>query len=204
MSAVPKPDVISVEEYLSGELVSPVKHEYLGGVVYAMAGARNVHNLIAGNAFASLHTRLRGGRCRPYNSDTKIRIRLPSHVRFYYPDLSVTCRPNPPNDSFQDDPALIAEVVSQSTRRVDEGEKKEAYQTIPSLSVYLIVEQESPKIVVYRRGEQGFGREVYVGLDAVISLPEIETDLPLAEIYDGVEFSSEPVDDDMGADQSRS
>lgn len=204
MSAVPKPGLITAEEYLAGELISPVKHEYLGGVVYAMAGARNVHNLIASNALGTLHARLRGRRCRPYNSDTKIRIRLPSHVRFYYPDLSVVCRPNPPHDSFQDDPALIAEVVSQSTRRVDEGEKKEAYQTIPSLSVYLLVEQESPKVVVYRRGEQGFVREVYVGRDAVISLPEIETDLPLAEIYDGVEFSPEPADDVMDADRPRS
>ena len=165
---------------------------------------RNVHNLIASNTLVALGSRLRGRRCRPYNSDTKIRIRLPSHVRFYDPDLSVTCRPNPPHESFQDDPALIAEVVSQSTRRVDEGEKKEAYVTIPSLSVYLLVEQESPKVVVYRRGEQGFAREVYVGVDAVISLTEIETDLPLAEIYDGVEFSPEPTDDDTDANRSRS
>ena len=57
---------------------------------------------------------------------------------------------------------------------------------------------------MYRRGEQGFVREVYVGLDAVISLPGIETDLPLAEIYDGVEFSPEPADDDLDADRSRS
>jgi Uma2 family endonuclease len=125
-------------------------------------------------------------------------------VRFYYPDLSVVCRPNPPHDSFQDDPALVAEVVSQSTRRLDEGEKKEAYQTIPSLSVYLVIEQDSPKVVVYRRGELGFAREVYAGMDAVMSLPEIETDLPLAEIYDGVEFSPEQADDNMDASRSRS
>ena len=190
MSAVPKLGPLSVEDYLAGELISPVKHEYLAGVVYAKAGARNAHNLIASNTLGSLHARLRGHRCRPYNSDTKIRIRLPSHVRFYYPDTSVICRPNPQTDSFQDDPAVIVEVVSRRTRRVDEGEKKEAYFTIPSLSVYLIVEQESPSVVVFRRGEQGFAREVYTGTGAVIPLPEIEADLPLAEIYDGVEFSA--------------
>src|SRR5437899_11970196 len=94
MSAAPPRNLVSVDDYLASELTSPVKHEYLGGVVYAMAGARNAHNLIAGNTFAALWNRLRNQRCRPYNSDTKIRVRLPTHVRFYYPDVSVICRPN--------------------------------------------------------------------------------------------------------------
>src|SRR5947209_12034009 len=99
MSTAERLNLVSVEDYLDGELVSPVKHEYLAGVVYAMAGARNAHNIIAGNVFASLHARLRGRPCRPFNSDTKIRIRLPTHVRFYYADASVICRPNPQADS---------------------------------------------------------------------------------------------------------
>jgi Uma2 family endonuclease len=195
MRAAQKQSLISVEDYLAGELVSPTKHEYVGGVIYAMAGARNVHNTIAGNAFASFHTRLRGRPCRPFNSDTKIRIRLPTHVRFYYPDVSVACRPNPQDDSFQDEPAAIVEVLSKTTRRLDEGEKKDAYQTIPSLGAYLLVEQETPLVVVFRRTEHGFVREVYQGLDAVIPLPEIGTDLPLAELYETVEFQVEQPDE---------
>src|SRR6516162_7272681 len=138
MTAAKKVNLISVDEYLTGELISPIKHEYLGGVVYAMAGARNVHNLIKGNVFGSLHARLRGRRCRPFDSDTKIRVRLPTQVRFYYPDVSVICRPNPQNDSFQDEPTALVEVLSRRTRRVDEGEKKDAYLTIPSLDVYVL------------------------------------------------------------------
>jgi Uma2 family endonuclease len=194
MSAAKKLHLVSVEEYLAAELVSPLKHEYLGGVVYAMAGARNVHNLITGNVFGSLHAQLRGRPCRPYNSDTKIRIRLPTHVRFYYPDVSVICRPNPQNDSFQDEPAALVEVVSRATRRADEGEKKDAYLTIPSLSVYILFEQETAAAVVFRRTEQGFVREVYDGLDAVLPLGEIEADLPLSEVYEGVEFQPEPIE----------
>jgi len=117
MSTAKKLNLVSVDDYLAGELISPVKHEYLGGVVYAMAGARNAHNLIATNTIGTLHSRLRGLRCRPYNSDTKIRVRLPMHVRFYYPDVSVICRPNPQNDSFQDEPAALVEVLSRTTRR---------------------------------------------------------------------------------------
>ncbi len=191
MSAVKKLQPISVEDYLAGELIAPIKHEYLSGVVYAMTGARNVHNLIAGNVFGVLHSRLRGQRCRPYNSDTKIRVSLPNHVRFYYSDVSVVCRPNPPGDSFQDEPAVIIEVLSSKTRRIDEGEKKDAYLTIPSLCVYALVEQEMPAAVVFRRTEHGFVREVHEGLEAVIPLGEIETALPLAEIYETVEFTPE-------------
>jgi Uma2 family endonuclease len=193
MSAVKKLNLVPVEDYLAEELISPVKHEYLGGVVYAMAGARNLHNLIATNVLGSLHARLRG---RPFNSGTKIRLRLPTQVRFYYPDVSVICRPNPPNDSFQDEPAALFEVISRKTRRIDEGEKKDAYLTIPSLSVYVLLEQDAAAAVVFRRTEQGFVREVYEGLDTVLPLGEIETALPFAEIYDGVAFSPEPEEGD--------
>ena len=125
MSAVLKWNLVSVDDYLAGELESPVKHEYLGGVVYAMAGARNLHNRIATNALGTLHSRLRGQPCQPYNSDTKIRIRLPTQTRLYYPDASVICRPNPDDDSYQDEPAAIVEVLSRRTRRIDEGELRE-------------------------------------------------------------------------------
>jgi Uma2 family endonuclease len=192
MSAVRKTQLVSVQDYLNGELVSPVKHEYLGGFVYAMAGARNVHNLIATNTVGRLHARLRGKKCRPFNSDTKIRIRLPMQTRFYYPDASVICHPNPQTDSFQDEPAVIVEVISQGTRRIDEGEKKDAYLAIPSLSAYVMIEQETATVVVYRRIDQGFVRQVYEGMESVIPLQEIETELPLAEIFDQVEFTPEP------------
>src|SRR5437870_3028858 len=194
MSTARKLNLVSVEDYLAGELMSPVKHEYVGGAVYAMAGARNMHNLIAGNVYGALYVRLRRRSCRPFNSDTKIRVHLLDHLRFYYPDASVICRPNPQTDSFQDEPAVLFEVLSQRTRRVDEGEKKDAYQTIPSLNVYVLLEQESPAAVVFRRTERGFVREVYQGLDAVVPLRAIEIDLPLAEVYEGVDVLPEPAE----------
>jgi Uma2 family endonuclease len=192
MSAARKLNLVSVEDYLAGELVSPVKHEYVAGVVYAKAGARNAHNLIASNTLVALGSRLRGKPCHAYNSDTKVRIRLATHYRFYYPEAMVVCRPNPQDESFQDNPVVLVEVLSQATRRIDEGEKRDAYLTIPSLSVYLLVEQDMPAVVTYRRTEQGFVREVYEGLNADVPLSEIETELPLAEVFDAVVFNPEP------------
>ena len=196
MTSAPRRGLVSVEEYLEGELSSRVKHEYVGGVVYAMAGARNAHNLIAANILGSLVGRLRGRACRAYTSDTKIRLRLPTQVRFYYPDVPVICRPNPQTDSFQDEPAVIFEVLSRRTRRIDEGEKKDAYLTIPSLFAYVLVEQERPAIVVFRRTEAGFVSETYDGLDVTLPLPEIDLAVPLLELYEAVEFTPEPDDPD--------
>lgn len=196
MSATKKWNLVSVEDYLAGELESPIKHEYVGGVVYAMAGARNRHNAIATNVLGALHALLRRNACRPYNSDTKVRIRLPMQTRFYYPDAMVVCHPNPDDDSFQDNPSVIVEVLSRGSRRTDEGEKKDAYLTIPTLNAYLLVEQETPLVTVFRRTDTGFVREVLHGMDAVIPLPDIAIELPFAEIYESVEFSPEPGDEE--------
>ena len=113
--ALKKPGLISVEDYLQGELESPIKHEYLDGPVYAMPGAKNRHNDIAMNAGGSLFTQLRGKASRPQNSDTKIRVLFAGSVNFYYPDLSVSCERNDENDSFQDKPVVIMAVLSKST-----------------------------------------------------------------------------------------
>jgi Uma2 family endonuclease len=195
MTPARKLNLIDVDDYLNGELVSPIKHEYLGGVVYAMAGARNLHNAIATNVICSLGPRLRGQPCRPFNSDTKVRVQLPTQVRFYYPDASVICRPNPPTDSYQDEPIVLFEVLSPSTRRIDEGEKKDAYLTIPSLRVYVLIEQDTAAVVAFRHTEKEFVREVYQGMAAVLPLPEIGVDLPLAEFYEAVQFAPEPEED---------
>jgi len=197
MTAAPKLHRVSVEDYLAGELVSEIKHEYLGGYVYAMAGARNVHNRIASNVLGVLHAKLRGKPCQPYNSDTKIRVNLPTHVRFYYPDLSVVCDSNPPDDSYQDQPVVVVEILSSKTRRIDQGEKKDSYLNLPTLNVYLLVEQDFPAVIAYRRTDQGFVQETYAERNAVIPLAEIGTELNLAEIYEGVEFVPEPEDEEQ-------
>jgi Uma2 family endonuclease len=191
MTAAKQIELVSVEDYLAGELAADVKHEYSGGYVYTTAGAKTAHNRIAGNCFGSLHRRLRGKPCEPFNSDMKVRIKLPTHTRFYYPDVMVVCEPNPPESSYQDRPLVIAEVISDATRRIDEGEKREAYLTIPTLASYLLIESDRPRVVIHRRTEHGFIAEAYEGVDAVISLYAIDVDLPLAELYERVEFSAE-------------
>ena len=92
-------------------------------------------------------------------------------------------------DQFRRFALIGRDLRRPQARRVDESEKKDAYLSIPSLNVYLLVEQELPAVTAYRRTEQGFVRQVYEGLAAVVPLPEIETELPLAEVYERVEFA---------------
>ncbi len=191
MSTVRKIDFISVEDYLAGEQQSSVKHEYVAGLIYAMVGARNAHNIIASNTLISMGQQLHGKPCRAFNSDTKIRVRMSNQTRFYYPDVSVICRPNPQSDVFQDLPSVIVEVLSESTRRIDDGEKREAYLTIPSLTHYILLEQSAIGSVVYERGSAGFERRVLTELTDSIPLPEMNIILSLAAVYDGIEFSDE-------------
>ena len=191
MGAFPHPPWLSVEDYLSGELSADVKHEYVGGRIYAMAGGRNVHHRVSGNFFAAMHRRLRDTACEPFNSDTKVRILLPRQTRFYYPDGMVVCDTNGPQETYQDRPVVLAEVLSDSTRRIDEGEKLEAYLRIPTLRVYLLVEPDRPYVTAYRRGGRGFEPEVYEAVDAVVTLPEIRIELPLAELYERVNLSGD-------------
>jgi Uma2 family endonuclease len=184
MTALAKASPLSIADYLAGEEVSDAKHEYLGGTVHAMAGATNRHNIIAGNAFGLLFGQLRGKPCQPFNGDTKVRIEFPDHTRFYYPDAMVVCNPNPATDHFQDQPVVVIEVLSDSTRRADLGEKRDAYLTISSLKVLLLLEPENASVTVHRRrSEGGFAIERHDDLESTISLPEIDASLPLTELY---------------------
>ncbi|MFK7820734.1 MAG: Uma2 family endonuclease [Planctomycetaceae bacterium] len=189
MSSVPERTFVTVAEYLKGEDRSEVKHEYIAGYVYAMVGAKNSHNIIATNVLGHLFGQLNGEPCRAFNSDTKIRIRMKDQTRFYYPDVSIVCSANPQGDSFQDSPAVIFEVLSDSTRRTDEGEKCDAYLTIPTLTHYVMLEQDSVRAIVYQRGLQGFERRIVSGPDECIRFDEIDAELRLGDAYDGVELA---------------
>jgi Uma2 family endonuclease len=178
--------LVSVEDYLVTELKTDTKHEYLGGVVYAMAGGGNRHNRISGNIFGTLFGSLSGKPCQPYNSDTKVRVRRLEDTRFYYPDVQIVCRSNSLEEQFQDEPTVIFEVLSESTRRIDEQEKRSAYCSVPSLHAYVLVEQDRALVIVWRRTGHGFVREEHTGFESTILFPELEIRLLLRDVYEGV------------------
>ena len=181
---------ISEEEYLADELLSEVKREYLGGVVYAMAGASEAHNRIATKLLGMLDARLRGKPCEPFGSDMKVRLRPLDSTYFYYPDAMVACDPTDSGHGWRERPAGLFEIISEETRRVDEREKRVPYLQLPSLQAYVRIEQDRPEVVVDRRTPEGWKSERVSGLDAVVRLPELGIELPLAELFERVKFPS--------------
>ena len=113
--------LVSVEDYLEGERLSEIRHEYVGGYAYAMAGANDDHNRIVGNIYSSLHQRLRGKRCEPFMADMKLKI--PGGQAFYYPDVLVACDPSDNAKYFRERPTVVFEVMSPETARSDQREK---------------------------------------------------------------------------------
>ena len=188
MSTARQPNLISVDDYLTGEQPSEVRHEYVAGVVDTMVDATNAHSIIAANVQGTLRDQLKNSPCREFNSDTKVRIRSNQGIRFYYPDVQVVCQQNPQSDVFQASPVLIAEVRSDSTRQTDEGEKKNAYLSIPSLQMYVMIDQSAKQAVVYKWIDTGFECQFLAGEDCEIVTDALALSLPIAEIYRDIKF----------------
>ena len=120
MTALKKSDVlVTPEEYLEGELLSEVRHEYVAGRVFAMAGASDDHNRISLNIAASLHAQLRGKPCEAFFNDMKAKV-APA---FYYPDVMVVCDPADNHRYFRERPSVVFEVSSPDTERTDRRER---------------------------------------------------------------------------------
>ena len=187
MTAAGRLEPLDWQTYLDDEERSPFRREYIYGRVYAMAGGSEAHSTISVNCAIAIGRRLRPG-CRVLNSDFKVRIRDSRGARFYYPDCSVVCDAPVSKAHFRDDPTIIIEVLSPSTRRIDESEKMEGYLSLPSLTAYLLVDSERHGVVVWRRNGEQFVAETYAELSSSISLPEIGVTVPLSEIYANVEW----------------
>ncbi|MFH7030640.1 MAG: Uma2 family endonuclease [Heteroscytonema crispum UTEX LB 1556] len=177
---------LTVEEYLQLEQTSEIRHEYLEGEIFAMAGASEEHNLIAGNIYALLRPHLRGTPCRAFVSDMKVQLKVQKADIFYYPDLLVTCDPNDRERYFKTRPTLIVEVLSNSTKTTDKREKRINYQSIENLQEYVLVSQEEIKVEVYRKDPQGNWLLEILGKDNELHLDSIGLTLTMADIYEDV------------------
>ncbi len=185
MTALPRSsDWISPEDYIAGELRSEIRHEYIEGRVYAMAGASRDHNGIAGNLFSVLHAHLRGTTCEPFMNDMKVKIPPQFANIYYYPDVVVACEPTDNADHFSDQPAIIVEVLSPDTERTDRREKALAYRQIPTVEDYVLLEQEKMAATVMRRAEVGWNAEEMQSGKAVLRLEKIDFEVPLAVLYE--------------------
>ena len=172
---------ISEEDYLEGEKIAELKHEYVDGHIYAMAGAHSNHNSLALNISSEFKNHLKGKPCRAYMSDMKVRIANGS--KYYYPDVLVNCPPV--NGYFTETPTIIVEVLSNSTRRIDEHEKRWAYMQIETLEEYVLIAQDFVQIEVIRKSDDWKAVKYFLGDE--VTFTSIGLTLSVEAIYDGVD-----------------
>ena len=178
----------SVEDYLEGEKISPVKYEYIEGEVYAMAGTSDNHARVAGSFFSALDAHLRDSPCEPFASEIKVRV---TPNVYYYPDILVSCEENPDNPYFRNQPILIIEVTSPSTEHIDRREKLLFYQQMPSVLEYVVADQHKMNVEVHRRQPDGRWITYYFNEPSeTVEFQSVGLTLPLTEIYRRVRFEN--------------
>jgi Uma2 family endonuclease len=187
MDAQTKPR-LTPEEYLAIERQAGTRSEYLDGEMFAMTGGSRNHNLIVLNVGRELSLQLKKRPCETYVSDQ--RVRVPATGLYTYPDIIVVCE----EPRFEDveletllNPTLLIEVLSPTTEAYDRGRKFEHYQTIQTLSEYVLVSQDSFRVEQYLRQDGNrWLLTITAGLDGRIALPSVQCELALVEIYDKV------------------
>ena len=175
-------------EYLETENDGAWRHEYVNGVIYAMAGGTENHNLIAGNLAANLKLSL-PDKCRTFSLDMKLHISKTPDEHYYYPDVFVTCSPTDRDRHSKSEPILIVEVLSPNTARTDRGEKFNAYKTMPSVMEYVLVAQDVCHLEIYRRRNDW--RREDLAPEAPIVLESVGLTLTFAQLYRQVDFTAE-------------
>lgn len=177
------PRGLSFEAYLALEAEADVKHEYDDGALVAMTGATDAHVTITGNLQAEIRAHVRGGPCRVYSTDMKVR---PIRAKGYYPDVFVSCDERDRADRLvKRYPSLVIEVLSDSTERRDRGSKWLAYRRCETLHEYVLVAQDQQLVELYRRAGDIWTYQVYSAGDEVL-LASIDLRLSMESIYEGV------------------
>ncbi len=166
-----------MEKYLQDEMTREVKHEFIEGEIYAMAGASANHERIAGTLYSEFRHHLKNASCEPFGSDMKVKI----SSRFFYPDVIVDCQFDELQPYYTETPVIIVEVLSKSTRRIDETTKRFCYMNIPTLKEYVLIEQDIIDIEVIRLSENWISKHYFLG--DKVHFESINLTLTVEEIY---------------------
>ena len=173
--------VMTAEEYLAGEEIAKNKHEFIDGEIYAMSGASKNHERISGTIFRKIGNFLEGSPCEPFSSDVKVKV----GSDFFYPDAMVVCDDQTEDDYYTETPTIIIEVFSKSTRRYDATIKRTAYQSIPTLQEYVLIEQDFVDVEVSKKKDQWSSRHYLLG-DSLI-LESIGLTIKVEDLYQRVQ-----------------
>ncbi len=178
------PSFMTLEEFLEFADNSPLRYEYVNGVIHAMTAPAIAHSRIAGELFIAVKAHLRDGPCEVFATAVNLYIRSASDEIVYIPDLVVACNREEWDKNWLCNPKLVAEILSPSTRSIDLREKAMTYRGVASIEEYVLLEQSEHRITVHRRADN-WRPQVYSGPEAVAEFRSISLSVPLAQIYLG-------------------
>ncbi len=174
----------SFDDYLAVEEMGPVRHEYLNGDIFAMAGGTPEHAALSAAFVVLLGTHLKGRPCRTYSAD--LRLRVPATGLATYADAAVVCgepERDPESATHVTNPTLLVEVLSESTEDYDRGEKREHYQQLPSLRDYVLVAQNRRRVEVFTRAAGGEWQHRVSAGGEQFELPSIDGRFGVDELH---------------------
>jgi Uma2 family endonuclease len=183
MAIQPEPISMSLDEFVSWEPTQPLRYEFSGGHVFAMAGASRAHGTIATNLVSLLRPAIRGKDCGLYVADMKVVV--PDVPAIRYPDVVVTCDPRDlDDDQLTRFPTLLVEILSESTEALDRGVKFAEYRGIAALREFVLIDSRAVHVEVYRRsdGNRWFFQEYGAGDDVVFE--SVELRIPIEALYE--------------------
>ena len=197
MGLAQRKTLYSPEEYLEFERKAETRHEFVDGIIYAMAGESLSHSQICINLAGEVRTTLKGKSCQALSPNMKVRAE--GKGMFAYPDLTIVCGKPLFHDKQKDvllNPKVIIEVLSPSTQRYDQTKKFFRYRKeLPSLTDYVLIYQDTPFIEHHEKQPDGrWTHNAADGIDDILQIASIEIELSLREIYDRVEFDEEEVE----------
>ena len=189
MSALSKTRLNGLQ-YLAIENAAEFRSEFFDGEMFAMAGASPGHNTIRENLGGELYARIKGGRCRSYSVDQRVKVERTG--LYTYPDILVVCgTPVFAHDDANSiiNPTAIIEILSPSTEKYDRGGKFAHYRTLDSLREYLLISQDEFAVELHVWEADGsWSKTAVTGREGILKLPSLGIGLPLAKIYEGVKF----------------
>ncbi|MFN7714296.1 MAG: Uma2 family endonuclease [Pseudanabaenaceae cyanobacterium] len=181
---------MSYEEYLAWEETQETRHNYIDGLVVAMAGSSRNHNRVALNSFKVLDNALSDRPCEVFIADIKVQIE--QSRKYFYPDVVVTCDANDRDPQLVLSPCLIIEVLSPSTEAYDRGLKFSQYRQLPSLQEYVLVQTEQPIVEVFQRHQDQKWLFAEYGMGQGFLLQSLNLEVLVDDLYRQVQFGEIP------------
>jgi len=181
----PLPELMTLEEFLEFQQESPIRYEFVNGIIRPVGGPTVAHGIVAQNIFRAIDSHLRKGPCHAFISTCDVKLTPGTDEIVYVPDVFVSCDRTVWDEKWIPNPKFVVEVLSPSTAQIDRKEKAATYRRVSSVEEYVIASQKCAELTIYRRAARWLP-ELVSGMEAIAEFRSLGVSVPLAVIYEEV------------------